>query len=175
MKAITVRRFTRNFAMAVVMGVLLMVSVVLAQTERIPGSYITTAEINVRKGPGTNHAIVAKIPKGVTVQVVSKEGDWLKVQSKHGNPPGYISTKYARPSNEQATGNEVPIKGTYMTTADINVRKGPGLSYEIVAKIPKDTKIQVVGAEGEWLKVQSKRGNPPGYIEKRYAQPRPGS
>jgi hypothetical protein len=27
-----------------------------------------------------------------------------------------------------------------------------------------------VGADGEWLKVESRRGNPPGYIERRYAE-----
>jgi hypothetical protein len=32
----------------------------------------------------------------------------------------------------------------------------------------------VVGAEGDWLKVQSQHGNPPGYIERRYAEQVPG-
>ncbi len=172
MKVITVRRLRREIAMAAAIGVLLMVSVVLAQTERIPGSYITTADINVRKGPGTNYAVVAKIPKGVKVEIVGKEGDWLKVQSKHGNPPGYISAKYARPGNEQFKESNVPAQGAYTTTADVNVRTGPGLNYKVVAKIPRETEVQVVGAEGEWLKVQSKHGNPPGYIERRFAQPR---
>lgn len=67
-----------------------------AQTSQGHGSYITTATVNVRKGPGTEHEKVAKIPKGTKVQVVGKEGLWLKVQSKHGNPPGYIQQTYAK-------------------------------------------------------------------------------
>lgn len=133
-------------------------------------SYVATTNINVRKGPGENYGVVAKIAKGTKVQVVGREGEWLKVQSKHGNPPGYIHGSYARPIVSQAKQTAPDIKGSYSTLVETEVRKGPGSNYAVVAKIPRDTKVQVVGAEGDWLKVQSKHGNPPGYIEKRDAQ-----
>ncbi len=171
MKIISIRRRIPEIAATVAFGLLLTVSLVLAQAERIPGSYITTTTVNVRRGPGTNYEIVTKIPAGIRVQVVGREGDWLRVESKHGRPPGYISARFTRPAEGQA-GNIPPVSGTYATTADVKVRSGPGLSYEVVATIPRDTEVQVVGAEGDWLKVQSKHGNPPGYIERRFARPR---
>lgn len=172
MKTLVFWRFMRQIATAGAVTVLLLVSLGLAQTERIPGSYVTTTTINVRRGPGTSYEIVAKIPTGVKVQVIGKEGEWLRVESKHGNPPGYIDARYVRPAGGQEAGSTPPATGIYTTTADVNVRRGPGLSYEVVAKIPRDTEVEIVGAEGNWLKVQSKHGNPPGYIEKRSAQPR---
>ncbi len=171
MKIISVRRLIANTAGIIAFGLLLVVSLALAQTGGIPGSYITTTTVNVRRGPGTHYEIVAKIPPGIRVLVVGKEGDWLRVQSKHGRPPGYIGARFARLAEGQA-GNIPPVSGIYATTADVKVRSGPGLSYEVVATIPRDTEVQVVGAEGDWLKVQSKHGNPPGYIERRFAQPR---
>jgi len=62
------------------------------------------------------------------------------------------------------------VQGEYATTATTYVREGPGLHFKTLAKIEKGTKVNVVGIEGDWLKVQSKRGNPPGYIEKRFAE-----
>ena len=54
------------------------------------GSYQTTAAVNLRSGPGTKFAVVTTLPKGIRVNVVGREGNWLKVESKQGNKPGYI-------------------------------------------------------------------------------------
>jgi hypothetical protein len=36
-----------------------------------------------------------------------------------------------------------------------------------VARIPADIKVNVVRAEGDWLRVESKKGGKPGYVDKR--------
>jgi len=59
----------------------------------------------------------------------------------------------------------------YITTSDADLREGPGTTYRILRPIPKGTKIVVVGREGLWLKVQSVRGNPSGYVHEQYARP----
>jgi uncharacterized protein YgiM (DUF1202 family) len=165
---LTMKR-SRFCSIAWILTMVLSTALGLAQTGLPQGTYITKAAVNVRKGPGTNYEIVAKIPKGAKVQVVGKEGNWLKVQSKHGNPPGYVDERFVL-LREAATSPTASVPGTYVTTATVNVRSGPGTSHAIVTKIPKATKVQVVGAEGDWLKVQSKHGNPPGYIQKKYAR-----
>lgn len=142
-----------------------------AAAQPVEGPYMTTAEVLVRKGPGANHEVVATIPKGIKIHVVGKEGYWLKVQSKHGNPPGYIDDRFARPLETQSVKPAAPdVTGVYVTTADANVREGPGLHYKVLATIPKGIRIHVVGSEGNWLKVQSKHGNTPGYVEKQLTQ-----
>jgi uncharacterized protein YraI len=37
------------------------------------------------------------------------------------------------------------VQGTYVTTSDVNLRKGPGTNYEIITKIPTNVNINVVG------------------------------
>ena len=55
--------------------------------------------------------------------------------------------------------------------ADTQVRSGPGLHYPSLADIAKGTKLNVVDEEKGWLKVESKRGNKPGYVEASLAKP----
>ena len=135
--------------------------------------YLATADVRVRSGPGTDYKVVAEIKNGTKVNVAASDGEWLKIVSKQGNPPGYIQERYARPTGEPIKKISSFVQGSYTATADTDVREGPGLRYKAVAKITKGMKFQVVDAEGDWLKVQSKHGNPPGYIEKKYGARQP--
>src|SRR4030095_7711981 len=62
----------------------------LAQAAR--GSYTTTADVSLRSGPGMKYPVVTTLPKGTNINVVGREGYWLKVESKHGGQPGFMST-----------------------------------------------------------------------------------
>lgn len=137
-------------------------------------AYVTTADVKVRSGPGTRYKAVAEIPRETKVQVVDREGSWLKIVSKHGNPPGYIDERFARPLGGEIKARP-SIQGIYTVVADTYVRQGPGLHYPVITKIPKGMKVHIVGAERDWLKVQSKHGRAPGYIEQTYAQRRSDS
>lgn len=137
--------------------------------------YETTADVKVRSGPGNQYKAVADIKAGTKVNAAATDGEWLKIVSKVGNPPGYIPERYAKPTGTPITKKSFFGAGSYTATADTPVREGPGSHYKAVAKITKGMKVQVVDAEGGWLKVQSKHGNPPGYIEKRFAERQQGN
>lgn len=132
--------------------------------------YMTIQDVKVRSGPGTRYKIIAEIKANTKVNVAGEESGWLRVVSRQGRPPGYIDKRFAKPMAAEAAEPANAYSGTYRTTADSSVREGPGLHYKAVAKIQKDTTVTVVGAEGDWLKVQSRHGNPPGYIDRRYAE-----
>lgn len=137
--------------------------------------YVTTTDVKVRSGPGAKYKIVAQIKSGTKVNAVASDGEWLKIVSKRGNPPGYIPERDARPTGAAIKQKAPFVQGSYTANGDTYVREGPGLHYKTVAKITKGMKVHVVDAEGDWLKVQSKHGNPPGYIEKKSAQRNPGN
>ena len=63
------------------------------------------------------------------------------------------------------------LDGKYEALTNTQVRSGPGLHYPVVADIPKGTKLNVVEEDNGWLKVESKRGNKPGYVEANMAKP----
>ncbi|MDP2601397.1 MAG: SH3 domain-containing protein, partial [Deltaproteobacteria bacterium] len=122
----------------------------LAQATK--GGYLTTAAVNLRSGPGTKYAVVTTLPKGIKVNVVGREGNWLKVESKQGNKPGYISENYARPLETQQVAQSKTatpsVAGAYRTLRDVELRDGPGTKFKVVATLPAGIKINVVRAEG---------------------------
>ena len=137
----------------------------------VSGTYVTTADVPLRSGPGVNYTTVTTLPKGIKINVVGRQGYWLKVESKHGGAPGYIDEQFAEPENNaQATPTRrapESVAGVYRTLVDVDLRQGPGASYPVIAKLPPGIKVNVVGAEDGWLRIESKRGAKPGYLEKR--------
>lgn len=140
-----------------------------AQTTK--GAFTTTADVPLRSGPGNFHEVITTLPKDININVVGKEGFWLKVESKHGGKPGYIDERFAKPLTApqaaQTAASSNPIAGPYRTLKELDLREGPGTKYPTAARIPADVKVNVVRAEGEWLRVESKIGGKPGYVDKR--------
>jgi uncharacterized protein YraI len=137
-------------------------------------SYETTVDTPLRKGPGTGYEVIRTIPKNFRIDVVSREGPWLKVESLHGREPGYLDERDVRPVTAASTPSTVSSRaGEYITTGEVNLRAGPGTKYKVLTRIPKNTRIHVVRTEGNWLRVESKTGNPPGYIDNRFATKTP--
>jgi uncharacterized protein YraI len=141
-----------------------------AQTTR--GTYETTQDVPLRAGPGTNHPVITTLPKGIKINVIAKEGYWLKIESKHGGKPGYIDEQFARPATAAQTRapkttTAASAAGAYRTIKDVELRDGPGTKYKAVTTLPAGMKVNVVRAEGDWLRVESKKGGKPGYVEKK--------
>lgn len=45
-------------------------------------------------------------------------------------------------------------QGYAMSKNNANVREGPGMTYEIVDSLPKDTIVEIVEEDGGWLKIR---------------------
>jgi hypothetical protein len=54
------------------------------------GVYETVQSTTIYENPSAAANVVADIPAGVRINVVSATGDWLEVHSRRGNPPGFI-------------------------------------------------------------------------------------
>jgi len=129
--------------------------------------YITTENTKVRTGPGPQFRAIADIGRDAKVNVVGKDGEWVLIVSKKGNAPGFIEMAAVTvwEGGDQKETLNPQLEGRYEAVADTQVRSGPGLHYPVVAKITKGTKLNVVEEEKGWLKVESKRGNKPGYVD----------
>ena len=145
--------------------------------QAVKGSYETTADVPLREGPGNFHKVVTTLPKGIQINVVGKEGYWLKVESKHGGKPGYIDEQFARPAVAATTpaANPTPAAGSsptaaagaYRTLREIDMRETPSANSRVVTRLPSDIKVNVIRSEGDWLRVESTKGGKPGYVDKR--------
>jgi len=145
----------------------------LPDLNKLTRPYVTVENATVRTGPGEKFRTIGRIPPKAKVHVVGRDGDWLLIISKKGNAPGFIEIAAAKPGEGEEQEADTPrtVEGRYETLTDTQLRSGPGLHYPVVAKIPKGMKVNVVDEENGWLKVESKQGRKPGYVEAGLARP----
>ena len=138
-----------------------------------------TADVNLRRGAGTNYGVIKVIGTGTTVTVTdASNSQWYKVKLSDGTE-GYLFSEYlkvtsgnidsAKPS-VTPTPTPAPSNGTVQakTTSDLNVRKGPGTSYGIVKVIDMNVTVTVTEAtNSSWYKVKLSDGTE-GYLAAQY-------
>jgi len=104
---------------------------------------VTTADLNMRTGPGTSYSVILVIPNGSTVTVTEYSGVWAKVT--YSGKTGYCHTSYLKDSTASTE--------TRYTTANLNMRTGPGTSYAVILVIPNGSPVSVIEYSGVWAKV----------------------
>lgn len=126
--------------------------------------YLTTANLNLRTGPGTKYKVILTIPKGKQVTATEKSGNWYKVsysytsKGKKYTKTGWVSGSYLKKasssgSSGSASGTTKITKTVYQTTANLNMRTGPGTKYKVIFTIPKGKTVSATEKSGSWLKV----------------------
>ena len=138
-----------------------------------------TADVNLRRGAGTNYGVIKVIGTGTTVTVTdASNSQWYKVKLSDGTE-GYLFSEYlkvtsgnidsAKPS-ATPTPTPAPSNGTVQakTTSDLNVRKGPGTSYGIIKVIDMNVTVTVTETtNSSWYKVKLSDGTE-GYLAAQY-------
>ncbi len=108
-------------------------------------------DCNVRRGPGTQYAKIARIKYGTFVYYVGKEKNWYKIrlipESEELGEFGYI-----REDLLNLSGNEL------MTNERANVRKGPSTDYVRLAQLPPRTRLTKIGEKKDWVHVRYGQG-----------------
>ena len=121
--------------------------------------------LHFRTGNSTNYNILGKIPTGTIVNVLGQNNGWYKV--KYNGQLGWVSGNYTtgikfgsssetikEPITNQSTSK---IKSTTRIQSSIgwlHFRTGNSTSYNILAKIPTGTIVNVLGQNNGWYKVE---------------------
>lgn len=121
--------------------------------------------LNVRKGPGTNTAIVGKMPPNSECTILSSDGTWAKVKS--GDVTGYVKLEYI------VTGQKaleiIKKSGRLVIVVDctsLRVRAKESTSSDIICKISKGEELDIVSSTKDWVKVEI--NNDFGYVAREY-------
>lgn len=107
---------------------------------------VNTASVNIRSGAGMKYSILGRLDKNVSVTPIDyATGDdnmiWYKFQFT-ASLAAWIRSDYlagSAVSSTEQSGN-VAIK-----QGDTNVRSGPGDSFSVVVRLPRDTIVSIVG------------------------------
>ncbi len=89
-----------------------------------------------------------------------------KSQSPRAGQDGQATGGATKTPTSAAASRRGGTAGTYQTTRSTTVFESPSASSQVVANIPGGTRVSVVSANGQWLEVHSRRGNPPGFIRR---------
>ena len=139
---------------------------------------VSTDSLNVRTGPGTSYAVIGKLNTGAKVEVISENNGWSKIN--YNNITAYVSSGYLKmvsTSTQTPTPNPTPDINTedktenykeikLVNTDNLNVRKGPGTSYESIGKLNTGAKVEVISESNGWSKINYNKTT--AYVATRY-------
>jgi len=108
---------------------------------------INGSVVRVRSGPGTEYQETGNLLRDTEVKILQTSGDWYQIQ--YGSLTGWTSVSLIDLQEEIVT----------VTGELVNLRSGPGTSYEKTGQAVKGDILTVVGSEGEWYQVRDKAGN----------------
>lgn len=113
---------------------------------------VTASILNLRESPNTTSKILDTLKKGEQLKVIKSSAGWLKVTEN--GITGWINNKFVENVKEQSSPEKVgTIKGE-----NVNIRKGPGLTYDVLKKLNKGAKISIIQMSGSWYKVKTSEG-----------------
>ncbi len=146
---IVLKRFGRTLAATTILSVLLLTTA-LASGGRV--AVVTADALRLRAEPNLNAPILAVLSQGSQVSVVSDEKDgWYEVLYR--DQKGFMSSYYLEFSETDTLLAYVNTGGSVL-----NLRSGPGTTYEILDKVPGGSILTVTNAGEEWHEV-SYNGN----------------
>lgn len=115
-------------------------------------------DLNVRESASATSNKLGTISNGSKVEIVEEINSWYKI--KYGSGYGYVSSKYVV---KETIKSEV-IATAKITIANLNVRNGPGSSYNYVGIVREGDIVEIVEKDSStgWYKI--KYGSGYGYI-----------
>ena len=113
----------------------------------------------VRSSPSTSASVLASLPKGGYVTLISNSNGWWYVEYGKGKF-GYCSDKYITVTSATA-------KTVNITSGSLNVRSGAGTGYSIVGSLKKGEVVLELSASSGWSKIVYS-GTKVGYVSKNY-------
>lgn len=110
-------------------------------------AFVTGSGLRLRSKASTNSDIIDSASKNEVVVVISKSGDWYKVN--YDLQVGYMHADYLK---VQTTGHAELGYGKF-NASSVNVRSGASTSYSSITKGNKGDKAYIIGIEDGWYRI----------------------
>ncbi|MBX3468123.1 MAG: alpha/beta fold hydrolase [Planctomycetes bacterium] len=139
-----------------------------APTALPAGGTVASPTLNVRRGPGTAHAVVATLNQGDAFAIHDERDGWYRV-TWPGAPAGelWLSSFYVTPgaaptaSTPPSSTTPPPPSTTpppsapvgTVTATTLNVRRGPGTSHAVVTTLSRGAEVGLLEERAGWHRV----------------------
>lgn len=138
---------------------------------------LNNGTLRLRAEPDGNARVLTNMPKNSKVEILGETGSWYKV--RYGNAIGYASKAYIVLNGTTPEATPTPtVRPTATPSAQVGtvtlsnpnsrliVRSGPGTNYGEVTRLAHNTKVTVLGSEGDFYRIQY--SGQTGYVAKQY-------
>ena len=144
---LTRRIITLTLTLVLFVGIL-SVPAFAAENQMYGIGFVTATSLRLRKEPNTTSQILATAPRDECVVIISKVGQWYKVN--YNLQEGYMHADYLNVK----TARNAELGYGKVTGSSVNLRSGPGTSYSVVGSVKRgDTSCYIIGLNNGWDKV----------------------
>ena len=131
-----------NITKYVVASIIMLLLIVLSNKVQAQTATVTADTLNLRSEASTDSSIVKLLNQGEELDVISDEGDWLRVSSD--GTEGYVSKDYVQVNEEtQTTTPETPTETPTQTQTTENPSE-TGTTTVITSRVNQDTQIRIL-------------------------------
>ena len=120
---------------------------------------VSAGSLNIRSAPSTTSSKVGSLQKGSYITLISKSGDWWKVEYEKGKF-GYCHGDYIRQISSDPA--KVVVSG-----GSLNVRSGAGTGHSKIGSLYKNDIVVKLSDSNGWTKVLYS-GSRIGYVSSQY-------
>ena len=120
---------------------------------------LTSGTLNIRKSASKNSAVLSSLKNGAYITLISKSGNWWKVEYKN-SANGYCHGDYIK----TVSGTPKKVK---LTSGTLNVRKGAGTSYSVVDSLANGKTVIQLSSSNGWSRILY-NGTKLGYVSSKY-------
>lgn len=109
--------------------------------------FVNTNSLRLRSESTTTSTVLDTAPENDCVVIISKSGDWYKVN--YNLKEGYMHASYL----DVLTCENAELGYGQVNGSGVNLRSGPGTSYRSVGTASKGSKCYILGLNNGWYKV----------------------
>ena len=132
-----------NITKYVVASIIMLLLIVLSNKVQAQTATVTADTLNLRSEASTDSSIVKLLNQGEELDVISDEGDWLRVSSD--GTEGYVSKDYVQVNEETVnTTPETPTETPTQTPTTENPSETGTGTTVVTSKVKQDTQIRIL-------------------------------
>ncbi|EGT4144338.1 cell surface protein [Clostridium perfringens] len=149
------------------------------ETTKKTGIVNVSSSLNVRSEASTSSKVIGSLSGNSKITIVGEEGAFYKIEYKSSH--GYVAKEYVKDvteSNNSNQGTQTPEKpstpettkktGIVNVSSSLNVRSEASTSSKVIGSLSGNSKVTIVGEEGEFYKIEYKGSH--GYVAKEYVK-----
>ncbi|NLE97143.1 MAG: SH3 domain-containing protein, partial [Propionibacterium sp.] len=109
-----------------------------------PSNSYTTANLNVRTGPGLQHRVVTVASRGTQLNLTGRiSGAYTQIDWR--GTDRWVATRYLSVNTPSSNASRPATTGSMQTTANLHIRVGSSTSNRSVGVVPRGTVLPVTG------------------------------